>query len=176
MLVYMAPELVRGVSYDSQQAHRSFLAPPPVPALGTLQVGTLVYMAPEVVRGGSYDGQKADLWSCGVMLYVMLVGRYPFDSPTHRGGNPAQHTQEVVKRIMVADWELPPEVRDEAGIRGRGWGVGRAGGCRRGVVPRRGIRGRGGLGAAHARGDVAHHGCGLGAARTRGEGRRWQEI
>lgn len=76
-------------------------------------------MAPEVVRGGSYDGQKADLWSCGVMLYVMLVGRYPFDSPTHRGGNPAQHTQEVVKRIMVADWELPPEVRDAGGRAGR---------------------------------------------------------
>ncbi|MFO0655588.1 MAG: protein kinase [Polyangia bacterium] len=42
-------------------------------------IGTPTYMAPERLRQGSYDG-RSDVYSVGVMMYLMLSGRLPFTS------------------------------------------------------------------------------------------------
>jgi len=44
------------------------------------QIGTAYYIAPEVL-GKSYD-EKCDVWSCGVIMYIILSGYPPF-----RGSN-----------------------------------------------------------------------------------------
>ena len=41
--------------------------------------GTPVYVAPEIVRGVSY-GTKVDMWSLGVIMYILLAGYPPFFS------------------------------------------------------------------------------------------------
>ncbi|CAM9347030.1 unnamed protein product [Pylaiella littoralis] len=42
------------------------------------ECGTRSYMAPEVLAKQPYDGAQADLWSAGVVLFIMLAGNPPF--------------------------------------------------------------------------------------------------
>uniref|UniRef100_H2YPM8 non-specific serine/threonine protein kinase n=1 Tax=Ciona savignyi TaxID=51511 RepID=H2YPM8_CIOSA len=54
--------------------------------------GSPHYACPEVIRGEKYDGRTADVWSCGVILFALLVGALPFDDDNLR------HLLEKVKR------------------------------------------------------------------------------
>jgi serine/threonine protein kinase len=40
--------------------------------------GTPTYMAPEIVSKKEYHGDLVDTWALGILLYVMLCGRFPF--------------------------------------------------------------------------------------------------
>jgi len=44
-------------------------------------VGKIGYCAPEVYYGKEFDGRKADVWSLGVILFVLLVGSPPYKQP-----------------------------------------------------------------------------------------------
>jgi serine/threonine protein kinase len=51
-------------------------------AQGTEQLrsyrGTFTYMAPEIKEGRTYDGKQADLFSVGVVLFILIRGIFPF--------------------------------------------------------------------------------------------------
>ena len=47
--------------------------------------GTPNYMSPEIVSKKEYYGNAADIWACGVVMYVILTGLYPFKSLDEKG-------------------------------------------------------------------------------------------
>eukprot|EP00940_MAST-03C_sp_MAST-3C-sp2_P002525 g2525.t1 len=46
----------------------------------SLDAGTAAYKSPEIIRGKGY-GAAADIWGVGVIMYLVLAGRWPFDGP-----------------------------------------------------------------------------------------------
>ncbi|KAJ6694906.1 CBL-INTERACTING PROTEIN KINASE 16 [Salix koriyanagi] len=69
------------------------------------QCGTPAYVAPEVLRKKGYDGAKADTWSCGVILFVLLSGHLPF-----RNENPMR----MYVKILKAEYKFPPWISRDA--------------------------------------------------------------
>ncbi|KGN65873.1 CBL-interacting serine/threonine-protein kinase 23 isoform X1 [Cucumis sativus] len=61
--------------------------------------GTPNYVAPEVINNKGYDGAKADLWSCGVILFVLMAGYLPFED---------SNLVALYKKIHKADFTCPP--------------------------------------------------------------------
>ncbi|KAK1435468.1 hypothetical protein QVD17_01232 [Tagetes erecta] len=68
-------------------------------------VGTPAYIAPEVLARKEYDGKLADVWSCGVTLFVMLVGTYPFGDP-----NDPNNFRTTISRIISVQYTIPDTV------------------------------------------------------------------
>jgi carbon catabolite-derepressing protein kinase len=60
--------------------------------------GSPNYAAPEVISGKLYAGPEVDVWSCGVILYVLLVGRLPFDD---------EYIPALFKKIAQGNYHMP---------------------------------------------------------------------
>lgn len=50
-----------------------------VDKLQTSYCGSIHYAAPEIVKRTPYNGKSADVWSLGILLFVLLSGLFPFD-------------------------------------------------------------------------------------------------
>ncbi|WZZ63893.1 hypothetical protein YC2023_075263 [Brassica napus] len=88
--------------------------------------GSPNYVAPEVLANKGYDGAASDIWSCGVILYVILTGCLPFDDanlaifkgdpPIPRWLSPGAKT--MIKRMLDPN---PITRMTIAGIKANDW-------------------------------------------------------
>ncbi|XP_006143809.1 maternal embryonic leucine zipper kinase isoform X2 [Tupaia chinensis] len=60
--------------------------------------GSLAYAAPELIQGKSYLGSEADVWSMGILLYVLMCGFLPFDD---------DNVMSLYKKIMRGKYDVP---------------------------------------------------------------------
>uniref|UniRef100_A0A669CNY9 non-specific serine/threonine protein kinase n=1 Tax=Oreochromis niloticus TaxID=8128 RepID=A0A669CNY9_ORENI len=66
--------------------------------------GSLAYSAPEILLGEEYDAPAVDIWSLGVILYMLVCGVPPF-----------QETNDSETLVMILDcrYSIPEHVSDE---------------------------------------------------------------
>ncbi|KAI5074453.1 hypothetical protein GOP47_0010414 [Adiantum capillus-veneris] len=60
--------------------------------------GTPNYVAPEIIVDKGYDGAKVDIWSCGVILFVLMAGYLPFND---------SNLMAMYKKIYKAEFSFP---------------------------------------------------------------------
>ncbi|PIA24715.1 hypothetical protein AQUCO_73100003v1 [Aquilegia coerulea] len=60
--------------------------------------GTPAYVAPEVLGRKGYDAAKVDIWSCGVILFVLMAGYLPFQD---------QNIMVMYKKIYKGEFRCP---------------------------------------------------------------------
>ncbi|PIN18814.1 Serine/threonine protein kinase [Handroanthus impetiginosus] len=60
--------------------------------------GTPAYVAPEVLARRGYDAAKVDIWSCGVILFVLMAGHLPFHD---------QNVMAMYKKIYKGEFRCP---------------------------------------------------------------------
>ncbi|KAL0906541.1 hypothetical protein M5K25_025043 [Dendrobium thyrsiflorum] len=60
--------------------------------------GTPAYVAPEVLSRKGYDGAKVDVWSCGVILFVLMAGYLPFHD---------QNVMAMYRKIYKGEFRCP---------------------------------------------------------------------
>lgn len=73
--------------------------------------GTLLYAAPEILNEVPYNGMKVDIWSAGIVLYVLVGGHFPWMVDGSLSAK--QQIQETTNQILSGEINMPDGISFE---------------------------------------------------------------
>lgn len=73
-------------------------------------VGSEKYASPEMYTSIKYDGKLADVWSLGIILYYLLVRKFPWSLATWNNPEYQQYSSSSSNRTAIFDNEYPPSL------------------------------------------------------------------
>ena len=64
----------------------------------TQKCGTLAFMSPELAQEKFYT-KEVDIWSCGIIMYILLVGKHPLLKSK-------DNTKRFLQKLLQPKWDL----------------------------------------------------------------------
>lgn len=73
-------------------------------------LGTPNYIAPEVLDAQRFNGHsfQVDIWGLGIIIYILLFGKPPFDSP---------EVKQTYGKIRINDFSFPKDIKVNPGAK-----------------------------------------------------------
>jgi len=73
------------------------------------RIGKITYMTPEIWNNEDFDGEAIDMWACGIILFILLVGFPPMEEPSGK-----DHRFTMIMKgelyVLLKLWGIGPDI------------------------------------------------------------------
>lgn len=73
------------------------------------RIGKVTYMTPEIWNNEDFDGEAIDMWACGIILFILLVGFPPFEEPSEND-NRFNLIMKGELQVLLNLWGIGPDI------------------------------------------------------------------
>merc|ERR1712227_820632 len=73
------------------------------------KIGKVTYMTPEIWKNEDFDGEAIDMWACGIILFILLVGFPPMEEPSEKD-NRFNFIMKGELYVLLNLWGIGPDI------------------------------------------------------------------